>query len=134
MIKFLCKWFKYKELGWKEIKEVFYRWTILSTPWFNVYLHMLDAKIWHDKCHNHPWWFIAIILSGGYWEMANGKMIWRQPGNILYRKAEFTHNVMTPTVNWSLIIVGKKSKQWGMIDCGRNNHKALHHWLLTRED
>jgi hypothetical protein len=109
--------FRYKEIGWREIGEVFYRWTVIDTPWFSIYIHYLDAKLWHGKCHDHPWWFLALILSGGYWERAKGKIVWRGVGSFLYRPAEFSHNVMTPSENWSLIVVGSKTRQWGFHDC-----------------
>lgn len=109
--------FKYKEIGWKEINETFYRWILLDTRWFSIYLHYLDAKQWHPQCHDHPWWFVALILCGGYWERANGRTIWRGPLSLLYRPATFTHNVMTPTTNWSIILVGPRTRKWGFVDC-----------------
>jgi hypothetical protein len=126
----LCKIFPYKEMGWKEIGETFYRWTLLKTPWFRVYLHKLDAPRWHPQCHDHPWDFIAILLSGGYWEQitgknknrgqhVGGKVYWRKPGTILYRPANFAHNVVTQigVPNWSIVFVTNKKREWGMVDC-----------------
>lgn len=118
MIRLLCWLLPFKEMGWKEINEVFFRWTLLKTHWFSIYIHRLDAQLWHPQCHDHPWWFVAIIISGGYWEEFKGKTLWRAPGSILYRPAVSQHNVRTNKVNWSIVIVGRKERDWGFLKCG----------------
>src|SRR5579862_4025944 len=85
----------YKEIGWKELGEVFYRYTVIKTRWFNVYLHKLDAPSWHPVCHDHPWSFITVLLKGGYLERCDSGEFHRKPGTILYRPAEFKHNIIT---------------------------------------
>jgi len=31
----------------------------------------------HDRhLHNHPWWYVSIILSGGYWEVTEANNEW----------------------------------------------------------
>jgi hypothetical protein len=132
IVSVLCKLFPYKEIGWKDIGETFYRWTLLRTPWFKVYLHHLDCVNWHAKCHDHPWDFLAIILWGGYWEeihnlpyknigkRCGGNVFWRRVGSILYRPAFSAHSVATQVgwPNWSLVIVGNKKRDWGFFKCG----------------
>jgi hypothetical protein len=108
----------YKEIGWKELGEVFYRYTLLKTPWFNVYLHKLDAPNWHPVCHDHPWSFVTILLKGGYLEKCDEGTFHRKPGAMLYRPAEFKHNIITPYgTSWSLVITTKKKRQWGFLTC-----------------
>ncbi len=109
----------HKQIGWKEIGEDFIRYAILKTPWFNVYLHRLIAPAWHPMCHDHPWSFVTFILWSGYLErVASGKEIRRRPGSVLYRPAEFRHNVITPYgTAWSLIVTTKKSRDWGFQPC-----------------
>lgn len=116
----LNRWFPYKSIGWKEIGETFIRWTLLRTPWFQIYLHKLIAPQWHPQCHDHPWAFVTFILAGGYWEWANNVLAWRGPGTVLYRPAEFSHNVVThgQQTAWSIIFATKKSREWGFQDCG----------------
>lgn len=132
LVNRLCKWFTYKELGWKEIDEVFFRWTLWETRWFKVVLHRLEAENWHTKCHDHPWDFLAIILWGGYWEELDpkqrrrnvgrycyGNTWWRRAGSILYRPAETKHNVVTRRgiPNWSIVIMTNKRRPWGLVSC-----------------
>jgi hypothetical protein len=109
----------YKEIGWQDIGEVFYRYQIVKTRWFNVYLHQLDAPNWHPiGCHDHPWSFITVLLKGGYLERTGDEYHRRQVGEILYRPATWAHDVTTPYGrSWSLIFTGPKSRTWGFKSC-----------------
>lgn len=114
----LRKHLKYKELGWEEIGEKFTRYALWRTRWFNVYLHELMAPKWDPKCHDHPWWFITVLLCGGYLEHSDGRKRRRLPGMILFRRASFSHRIITPYgKSWSLVITGKKSAKWGHHAC-----------------
>lgn len=130
--RLLCKTFSYKEIGWKDIGETFYRWTLFTFRGYKIFLHKLDAPNWHPQCHDHPWDFWAFIIWPGYWEKLDpkqklkntgqhcgGNVYWRRPLTILYRPAASKHNVITPigTPNWSLVIVTPKKRGWGMLDC-----------------
>ncbi len=115
--KLLRRLLPHKELGWEEIGEKFTRFVLLRTPWRNFYLHKLNAPVWHPQCHDHPWDFWTLILAGGYWEEVDGRVIWRKPGTVLYRPAEFSHNVVTVGTAWSVIMTTKKKRQWGLHDC-----------------
>jgi hypothetical protein len=109
--------FPWKEIGWKEYGEVFYRYTVLKTPWFKIFLHQLTCPIWPDHCHDHPWKFLSLILWGGYEEFHLGKITFRPIGSLLYRPATFSHNVVTRGTCWSLVIVGSKSRNWKHDSC-----------------
>ena len=119
----LRRFLPYKEIGWQDIGEVFYRYQLLKTRWFNLYLHQLDAPEWHPVgCHDHPWWFVTLLLKGGYLErqkvglMVSQKRRW--PGQILYRDASHAHDVITPYGrSWSLVLTGRKSRDWGFLRC-----------------
>lgn len=87
--------------------------------------------------HDHPWWYVTIILRGGYWEitpelgvqMSDGAWLatrrWRGPGSILFRRATSFHRLelrpSTVPANvrpygrdfvscWTLFITGPKRK------------------------
>lgn len=113
LIKILTKILPYREIGWKDINETFYRFTLLKTPWFTVYLHRLICETIPPHCHDHPWNFRAFILYGGYWEQSEGSTVWRSPFSYLYRPAVFAHKVWTKASGaWSVIVVGKKYRDW----------------------
>ena len=115
---FLRRHLRYKDIGWKPIGEVFYRYQLLKTRWFNVYLHELTAPQWHEQCHDHPWWFVTLLLWPGYLEENGSGIYWRSPGSIWYRPAHYSHNVVTPNgTSWSLIVTGPKSRDWGFKQC-----------------
>jgi len=109
----------HKEIGWQDIGEVFYRYSLVKTRWFNIYIHQLDAPQWHPVgCHDHPWWFVTILLSGGYLERVGGVYTRQYPGAILYRPANWQHDVTTPYGrSWSLIVTGPKKHEWGFQAC-----------------
>lgn len=94
---------------------------------FNVTLHNIlisDDPIFHD----HPWPYMTIILSGGYWEHTpvfnnEGKMMaefsrWRGPGSIIMRGAKAYHwleldeNVGPAT---TLFFMGPQQRDWGFL-------------------
>lgn len=120
----LRRFLPHKEIGWQEIGEVFYRYQLLKTNWLNVYLHQLDAPQWHPVgCHDHPWWFVTVLLKGGYLEKQNhgdeARLKRRYPGQILYRPASHAHDVITPFGrSWSLVVTGRKAHKWGFLKCG----------------
>lgn len=139
--KFLRRHLPYKEIGWQEVGEVFTRYSLWRTRWFNIYIHQLYAPQWHPECHDHPWSFISLLLWRGYTEripwkskqvapviFVNGvivdmnmtREVRRYPGQILYRPATFLHNVITPKgTSWSLIFTAPKSRDWGFRPCNR---------------
>jgi hypothetical protein len=110
--------FPRKEIGWEEIGEKFTRFSLLKTPWLNIYLHKLDAPSWHPECHDHPWNFVAFLIWNGYLERIGDIDYRRRPGTFLYRPAEFAHNVITPYgTSWSIIFTTSKKREWGFKAC-----------------
>jgi hypothetical protein len=116
ILKLLYK-IPHQDMGWEEIQEKFTRFTLLSNRFFTVHLHRLEAPQWHPDCHDHPWSFVTLILRGGYEEQVGDKVYWRRPGTVLYRPAEFSHNVRTRGVAWSLIVRGRQRREWGFQTC-----------------
>lgn len=116
MTNLLKRIFPYRDIGWTDIGEEFTRFTLLATPRFTVYLHRLRAFLPHPQCHDHPWSFIAVLLKGGYREFHDGVWTEHKPGTVLFRPAEFSHNVVTTGVSWSLIVTGPKRRAWGFVE------------------
>lgn len=118
MIQWLCRVLPYKEIGWHDIGETFYRFQLWKGRWFNIYLHALNAPSPHPTCHDHPWVFVTVLLKGGYWESTKPhEWKWRRAGSVLYRPATFAHNVITWGWSWSLIITTAKQRQWQFVEC-----------------
>ena len=97
------------------------RWILFRIPAFGIYIHKFCRSDYDRSLHDHPWPFIAVILKGGYIEVhdqtrdGQQEHVWRGPGSVLLRPAEWRHRVILPkdTPSWSLIIVGRRIKWWG---------------------
>lgn len=102
---------------------------IPRNPYFNVYLHEFLRSDDDRALHDHPWWFVPIVLKGGYWEHREGSSVvkWRGSPSIAVRKADTAHRVELDwypgiwDVNehssekpaWTLIFTGPKIREWG---------------------
>ncbi|MGV0595662.1 hypothetical protein [Mycolicibacterium porcinum] len=112
------------------------RWYLIPrNPFINVYLHHFLSSDDDRALHDHPWWFVSLILRGGYIEIgesADGKMtalcrtavtdirspFWRRC--IAFRPATHRHRVVLATTQqrddvpcWTLIVTGRRSRTWG---------------------
>lgn len=114
------------------------RLTIVGTPWFAL-MHHTFLRSDADRClHDHPWPFVSLILSGGYYEEIPlvphddprlTVQLWRRPGSLLFRRAEHRHRVILadgngdptgappselgPVPSTSLVLRGPKVRTWG---------------------
>ena len=110
----------------KNGEPVFKRWTIISTPWFSIYLHCLLKS--EELPHDHPWDFHALILKGccreHLWRMRNSDQPIKKtlpcvcnylsPWETVKRNwhdARRMEVVRGPV--WSLVFTGKNRGNWG---------------------
>lgn len=102
------------------------RWTIFGCRFFSFKLHHIMQS--DDACiHDHPWFFISLILKGGYWEHGDwGSNYtprrewglfkkWYGPGSLLFRKAKWRHRLELPPGKtcWTFVITGRPFREWG---------------------
>lgn len=65
----------------------------------NVYVHQILQSDDDRALHDHPWWNVSIILSGGYYEVMpddwnpRGQVATRRMGNIIFRRATAAHRL-----------------------------------------
>jgi hypothetical protein len=103
------------------------RW-VFQAGRFSIRLHHWRASDDPRYLHDHPWWFITIVLKGGYGDVSSPKPaeeniaenLWvrhterLRPGSIRYRPAHHTHTVQVdPGGAWTLLITGPHSRDWG---------------------
>ncbi len=86
------------------------------------YLHRFRRGDEDRVLHDHPWWFSATILLGGYVEerFVNGQTIRRRhvPGDGFGVPLGMYHRVdeLLGAESWSLIETGPKGASWGFWD------------------
>lgn len=75
--------------------------------------------------HDHPWWFVTLVLKGSYKDISH-KIAhvggWKEQnivdelkaGSIRYRPSWHIHSVdVAPGGCWTLMITGEKVRRWG---------------------
>lgn len=98
-----------------------------------------------DDClYDHPWNFISIILTTGYYEWTewspsvfeipgtirlkygDREIIRHQykPGDILFRKADHAHRIelINGKSAWTIVLTGNRKRKWGFWDKSFNFH------------
>ena len=91
------------------------RYRLIRSKNFGLFLHHLhrsDVRTPHD----HPWWFVSLILWGGYVEHSpkhSEGMRGYGPGSLLFRGAEWVHRLELVQPTWTLVLVGKRERKWG---------------------
>ncbi len=130
------------------------RWNLFGigedSKYFSVKLHKI--LISDDEClHDHPWWFISIILKGSYteWRFCTEEEYYNETqfhkwdakaerftkgynytaGTILIRPAWWPHRLEVIKPVYTLVFTFKKIRKWGFFT--RNGWK---HWRLYNND
>ncbi len=108
------KVFLIREIKSKKGELHFKRWRIISSPWFNVYIHLIAKADQDQHMHDHPWSFMSYIIHGGYTEQTTESVNFRRPGSITLNKAENFHKILElAAVTRTLVITGPRKREWG---------------------
>lgn len=107
------------------------RWTIVRLFGLKLMLHKMERPD-ADRClHDHPWWFISLVLRRGYMEevMTDGGTTdfnWNWPGKLLFRGMMHTHRVSNLPNGpcWTLVLRGRRRREWGF--------HTIHGWMPWR--
>lgn len=98
---------------------------IVETPWFGIFLHLIQQPDLQRDPHNHPWWFASLTLTGEYTEAVwHPDKRWPCPEvrELRYHKrwtltalARKDAHRITETRGplWTLVIVGPHRESWG---------------------
>jgi hypothetical protein len=85
----------------------------------NIVLHKINESDCDPWLHDHPWSFMTIILSGGYWEHSIHGRTWRGPGSIIVHHAKQLHKLELDPIKskgketWTLFFMGPRQRKWG---------------------
>lgn len=104
-----------KEIRSKSGELHFQRWAVLQTRFGSVYLHYIPKGDQDKHCHDHPWDFLSIVLTGGYMELRDGEVSLRSPGSGAYMKASGTYHKILDVVKpaWTLVFSSAPKHDWG---------------------
>lgn len=97
------------------------RWHITPrNPIFNIYLHKFMRDDDDRALHDHPWWFVSLIVKGNYWENLENKILHRKRWSIARRSATARHRVYLnrdshgcPAPCWTIVVTGRTVREWG---------------------
>jgi hypothetical protein len=96
------------------------RWYVIPrNPWLNVYLHQFLHDDEDRALHDHPWWFVSVMLKGAYVEVVQNTAINRYAPSIAFRRSTHAHRVVLPRDEfgpvpcWTLVITGRVTRDWG---------------------
>jgi len=97
------------------------RWSINLPFGLSLKLHQI-LRPDDDRCqHDHPWWFLRLILWGGYVEELADRqqncLPWRPwaPWRVYFCPLHFRHRIRSlhRESSWSLVLCGRKVRTWG---------------------
>lgn len=90
------------------------RW-VIETRWGSVRLHRWLASDDQRHFHDHPWWFVCLILAGGYTDVSPSGEQNMHVGSVAFRPALHRHTVrVKPGGCWSLVVTGPEVRpKWG---------------------
>lgn len=95
-------------------------WLLPRNRVLNLYLHKFLRDDDDRALHDHPWWFVSLVLRGGYVEKTEAGETRRRAGSVAFRPATWRHRVVLERDAvgevipcWTLILTGRKSRTWG---------------------
>lgn len=129
----ILKWLKtlfsgepHFRIGSPESPYLLRWWLIPRNPWFNIYLHKFLRDDDDRALHDHPWWFVSLMISGGYVETRPlpspyGTMEFeRHAPSIAFRHPTDRHRVALfkdkegkSLPCWTIVLTGRASRTWG---------------------
>lgn len=109
--------FAWRQPGGLPECPYFYRWVVDFGP-FSLRLHKWLSGDDPLAFHDHPHWFITVMLWGCYCDNTpDGQMDVLKMGSIRFRRADYKHHVMVlrkPT--WTFLITGRHGRRWSFYE------------------
>lgn len=107
------------------------RWVIEFPSHFSIRLHHFISSDDDRAFHDHPWWFVTLVLRGSYVDWSPSGKDRLTPGSIRYRPAHHSHTVLTEGA-WTLVVTGPKMRLWGFRDHETGRWFKANKWFFTR--
>lgn len=101
-----------ERLGMPECPYVI-RWRF-ETPLGSVRVHHWLGPDDDRAFHDHPWWFVTLVIAGGYSDVNPGGCDLLHAGSVRFRRARHRHTVLPfPGGAWTLLVTGRPTRSWG---------------------
>lgn len=122
----LVKWAE--RLGLPECPYVI-RWR-LELPFGSIRVHHWLGPDDDRAFHDHPWWFVTLVLAGGYTDKHPGGDDHLKRGSVRFRPALHQHTVVPdPSGAWTLLVTGPRARDWGFWRAGK--FRKANKWFAT---
>jgi hypothetical protein len=101
--------------GAKRCPTYLYRWTLLRTSLFAIYLHHFVGDDWARDLHDHPKRFISIGLWGAYVEETPfGERFYAAPWIRTFPSIHIHRlRLIQQKPCWTVVVVGPLQREWG---------------------
>ena len=87
------------------------RWALV-TRFGSLRLHKWRCGDDDRNFHDHPWWFITIVLKGSYIDISPHGEDHLRRFSVRFRPAHHRHTVKTDGA-WTLLVTGPQVRTWG---------------------
>jgi len=95
------------------------RWRI-ETPLGSLRVHHWLASDDDRAFHDHPWWFLTVVLKGGYTDYSPDGADYLRAGSVRFRRALHQHTVRPFSGGaWTLLVTGPQVRAWGFWKDGK---------------
>lgn len=91
------------------------RYYLFERQRFGLYLHHLHQSDEARALHDHPWSFLSLLLSSGYWEHTVNERLWRRRFSLRYCPAEWQHRLELVKPTWTLVLRLRRRREWGFV-------------------
>lgn len=89
------------------------RW-VLDIGFGSLRVHHFHRSDDDRHLHDHPWWFLSLILRGGYEEITESGTEKVSPFRFVFRRASHRHAVrLLGHSCWTVVLTGPVSRTWG---------------------
>ena len=136
------------------------RWALLLGL-FSLRVHHFYRSDDDRAFHDHPWWFVTLVIKGGYTDVSycpvckgyggsdqathclvcsdtGTKLDHLTAGSVRYRPALHQHTVRTdPGGVWTVILTGPNRRVWGFwerLPDGRRRFRKANKWVFMKGD
>lgn len=105
------------------------RWRV-ETPLGSVRVHHWLGPDDDRAFHDHPWWFVTVVLRGGYTDRNPAGEDRLRAGSVRFRPAPYRHTVIPdPGGAWTLLVTGRPLRAWGFWLDGK--FRKANKWFLA---